>query len=480
MTDERGSGRRVGLLAAACAAVLAAGTAGCIPSQPLAEGEMDGYWQLREEAYERSRPAEPSPAAGLPAKWVVHRQDSLIWSTVSMVQAARKLRDGADDIAFSVSPRHTEVLAEVLRDARDAVEELGELARPQRAGDRRRWAGSLGGALARVERIVRRTTPEGARTASEHGAEQEGLPAEPVLRMLAQFLDERSDGALLAELGPQDAGRLREVLAHVVLKLGFAAAGKELPDDLRAAVARRMEAGKDTAALAGALGDLLAERLDDAPPASPDSDLQRTLKTVFEWTPRAVGVLEKLVLQWAKMRSVAVEFRRLDDRRVLAVTLRVREGQEVRVPQAVIFQPTIAFRGDSRIVVRPSAGPAGETVVAFEPLDGGAVEMRFGGILYGLVRLLALPLADARLREVRVFSGASAGRTLLNVAVFMEARGAGGDGRRVLVFQQVEQERIERSAFAAESVLRRKVQSFSYLTPRRRYSYVRVKEPRRP
>jgi hypothetical protein len=56
----------------------------------------------------------------------------------------------------------------------------------------------------------------------------------------------------------------------------------------------------------------------------------------------------------------------------------------------------------------------------------------------------------------------------------MEATAATGDPRRLMVFQDVRQEKLVREAFdlRTEQVARRQV--FNYLTPDRRYTYHRM------
>jgi len=170
----------------------------------------------------------------------------------------------------------------------------------------------------------------------------------------------------------------------------------------------------------------------------------------------------------------------------VAATLAVREGKEVRLQDMVMFQPVLAFRGTSRVTVVPKLPPTGETVVAFEPVAGeggegseaGGVEMRFEGFAWGLAKLLALPLADGRLREVRVFVGepGQADR-IVNVALVMEAKGGKGDPRRVLHFQDVRRRRMDRGPFQIRTVTERTEQVFNYLTPDKRYTFTRVKTP---
>jgi hypothetical protein len=115
--------------------------------------------------------------------------------------------------------------------------------------------------------------------------------------------------------------------------------------------------------------------------------------------------------------------------------------------------------------------------VRFRPAgDGGAVQLRFEGIAYVFARLLAMPLADGALREVRVKRSDSArGSSLLNVAVLMEAD-HGADPRRMIVYQDGREKTVRRSAFDARSLAVRTVRGFNYVTPDRRYVYLSLDE----
>jgi hypothetical protein len=127
--------------------------------------------------------------------------------------------------------------------------------------------------------------------------------------------------------------------------------------------------------------------------------------------------------------------------------------------------------------VIPNMQPADETVVLFEPLEGGAVEIRFEGFLWGMVKVFGFPLADSALREIRVaHSSPHEGWSVTNVAMFTQAVGKPRDPRRLLVFQDARLKEVRREALAVESVTVREEQDFSYFTPDRQYYYRRLKE----
>ena len=125
---------------------------------------------------------------------------------------------------------------------------------------------------------------------------------------------------------------------------------------------------------------------------------------------------------------------------------------------------------------RRDATDAGETVVAFNPVGEGAVELRFEGVVWGLVKLLALPLASGPIREVRVFTDTRAdGEQLVHVAVFSQAADGRGDPRRMIVVQDHRTKKLLREAFAVRSVTEKSETVVTYITPTRRYTYQRIK-----
>jgi len=435
---------------------------------------MDRWWLLQHDDWaDATRPEVRLGDTLVPTRWRIRQNPSLLWATVSLVRAADRLREGAEEISFSISPDHARLLADVLAQARGSLEGLGAMADPSGAADVKRWSEALAGVIVRGEEVVRLASSPARQ---QDDADAAAMAAGPLLQMVSLVLDERAEGELLAGLKPRDVGHVREVLAQVFLRAGFAVAGRRQPDDLRQEVAAAMAAGGDLRALERSLAEMLAERLRQSPPASGQSQLRKLVRAVTSYGPPALEVFEGLLRQWDRFESLEVEFRRHEGRGLLAVTVRVKDAQEVRLPQMVIMQPAIVFRGGCRIVVDPESPGTGETVVSFEPVEGGAVEVRFEGVLYGLVRVLALPLADAALREVRVATALrQAGRQMIHVAILMEARGQRGDPRRMLVFQDVRDKRLVREAFAVRSEVRRLEQSFHYVAPDRRYTYVRRK-----
>ena len=467
-------------------AVGAAATAGCIGSERLDPGDLDRWSALNADTVALGPCMCPEVAGRrLPKRWVFREHPSLVWSALSIARARERLQEEAEEIEVLISPVHARELADLMARGRESLEQMREVCEFEEEVDVQRWADGMATALAGIESVARTVVAGPAEAV--RGQEPLGASAAPVLDMLVQYLNQRTGGMLLADLPPEDLHRVRAILVQTALQVGLAAAGRRPPDGLREAVVEAMQTAEKPEDAKAPLADMLAGAVEQAPPASGGTGgLAGPVRAVLSYAPKALQALEMLARQWDRMDHVAFEFHKCKDEPIVAATLAVREGKEVRLQDMVMFQPVLAFRGTSRVTVVPKLPPTGETVVAFEPVAGeggegseaGGVEMRFEGLAWGLAKLLALPLADGRLREVRVFVGepGQADR-IVNVALVMEAKGGKGDPRRVLHFQDVRRRRMDRGPFQIRTVTERTEQVFNYLTPDKRYTFTRVKTP---
>lgn len=471
--SNHSNGFVVGVRPIAGAVVLAGILGGCIPSESIDAEQFGRYWTLTADPIGEAEPYRPGmDGTKLPARWTFERSDSVILSTITMVRGFDAVEEGAEEVTVSISPTHTRALEDVLAEIRRAVEDLGSLASFSAEWDPHRWADVLAGTLVRMETISRMS---GQGAGDESGGE--AAPAEPMLRMFTEYLNQQSGGGLLAGLEEDRSRRLRHMLAQVTLRLGFAAAGKELPDGLRDEALERLAGETRPAGAAGQLRELLLERMMQAPPAPKDSQLAGIVRSVLKWTPRALEVLEDLLGQWDRVDRMTIELRRWGDRPLLTGTLAVRPGREVRIRDVVMFQPAMVFTGTSRVTLLPETPGTGEVALLYDTNEG-EVELRFEGIVYALVRLFAFPLRSGRLREVRVFTGGDTARgELLAVRIFTEAGPRRSPERQLLFFQQVTRRRLERTALEIRQPIEKREQMFHYLTEDRRYTYRRVQTP---
>jgi hypothetical protein len=235
-----------------------------------------------------------------------------------------------------------------------------------------------------------------------------------------------------------------------------------------------MQGAAEPDALQHVLRRELAAALAEAPDAAPGSGLAALLEKVFRWTPPVLEVLAEVAGQWDRMGAMTLAVREAENGPLVALSLRTAPGKEVVLRDLYPLQPEIALRGAARITVQAEDPWTGETVVRFDPVgEGGAIEVRFEGLFYGLVRT-ALPVETAALRQVRVARGEVGGKDMTNVVLLLEALKDENDPRRVFALKDVQSEKRVRSVFQVESEVVRSEQTFTYLTPERQYTYERV------
>lgn len=459
-------------------AALLLSVSGCIPSTQLAEGELNRYWSMTDDPTPVAKYHQPTfGTRKLPARWIIRQKPSVVLSTISIVRAFDKMKAGAETIDFSISPTHIASLIDVIGEARTALKSLSELADSAASSDRAHWADTMGQVLVRIERIARSSSIDELGTGEDSSADPMGLPAGPIMEILAMYLNESTDGALLKDLRPDDVDRLRVVLAQVVLRLGFDIAGKQLSPDLRQQVVELMRQADRPEVLQSTLSNLLVEHADHAPPVAKEAQAKKILRVTSTWGTKALDIIEAFISQWDRIERIELEFRRFQNHTIIVATISILPGKQVRLADMMIFQPVLVFRGTTRIVVIPELPQTRDTVILFGDAQNGAVEMRFEGLLYGLAKLFAFPLSDARLREVRVFThSARRGYRIVNVSVLMEALGDKTDPRRLLVFQDVRKNRIVREAFTVRSIETKSEQIVNYFSSTRRYTYRRSKQ----
>jgi hypothetical protein len=293
------------------------------------------------------------------------------------------------------------------------------------------------------------------------------------------YLNEQTDRSLLEGLDPEEIHQVRTVMTQVALELGFAMGGKQPPEELREHVLVLMDESPSLAELKKSLAALLEEQIAVAPIGVQARRIQGMMDTLLTWSPKGLAMMQQFIDQWNKMREMQIELREENGRTIVSATLRVQPGQEVRLADVVTMQPRLVFRGESRITVLPDVPPAGISAFLFEPIsEDGGVQLRFEGIAYGLVRLLAIPLADSTLREIRFFNGSvTRGNELVHVEMLMEATGRHDDPRRALIVHNTSRWRMIRRPFALEKRSLGSTTLFHYITPDRHYSYTYEGEP---
>ena len=389
---------------------------GCIGSNELSKEELHEYWSLSVDPsadgpYYRPALGERS----LPGKWVIYQDDSIIRSTVSLVRAADALKeDDVEVIQFSIANVFTRTLQDILGESRQMIESLAVLRDSSSSQSQDEWAMTMASALMQVDRISTKSDRQKTQ------GEPVGLAAEPLLEMMAAYLDDLSGGDLLGDIDPGESDRLRSILTQLTMKLGFALAGREVGESMNEAVIGQLSDGSEMAPdqLAGALEKLLAEQISRAPVDSGRGDFARMLNLSLTWAPKVIEIINQFLDQWDKVQSIQLELLDTASGKTVAVTISVKPGEEIRLADVMILQPAMVFTGTIRIITLPGQSMTGELAILFKPSgDDSGVQLRFEGVLWSVAKLLAFPLADANLREVRVLSRTKkTGRQVIRVS----------------------------------------------------------------
>ena len=461
--------------------VASAVMAGCVPSYPVGKGDLDRYWLLTDMAT-GTRPATPKAAEGfrMPTRWVIRADDDPDRAGASITRAMAMLREGTDEIEFSVSGAHAAAIVTVLQDIRAGLDRLEEMIDTAGRSSKNEWAAALAAALVKAEAVSRPFTAEPGAPGPDPGrpAKPSHAAAQPMLHMITMYLNEQAQGGLLGELTTAEKRRLRDVLAGVMVQVGFEVAGKTATAQVRREVVEMMRSRGDLPTLQADLTGRLTERIAAAPPARSNGKRQ-IVHAALRWGPKVIGLMEAFLSQWDRMDSITVEMFARRGRTAIGATIAAKPGKPVRIADVVTGMPTIVLTGAARLIAQPDATGAGETVVSFESgKEGGAVEVHYEGATYAMVRMLAIPLASGPLREIRLsHSSPIEGEQLVNIAVLSEAADDKADPRRMIVVQHATVKRLVREAFDVRTVTDKSETVVNYITPRKRYTYLREKGP---
>ncbi len=445
---------------------------GCIHSKPVNNQQADQYWQLQPDIWPQAEPTMISLGGRkLPGRWVFHQEPDAIAAAGSIAEAVQKLREGQaqPSIDISVSPAHSEMIADSLADARRVILRLRKIAETGRSDRPDQWAEALADALMAVERFTRL---EGR---SDPGGKPADVAAGPAITMLTGLLHEWSDSELLAGMSPAEQQNLRLVATQAILRVGFSAANKAVPTGLAQQVVTVMQQAGNPMDLHKSLQKMLAGALLQTPQTPGDDPVEKIVQGSLKGLPVALRVFEVLLRQWGRMDYAEIEYRRFDGHAVVSMTFKTRPGKKLELKDLYFMQPDMSLRGTVRMTVMPYCPPAQSVSILFEPLEkGSAAHMELPGLGWRLVRLLVMPIASGDLRQISVWSGGNPTYNGINVALLMTVPDS-KDPRRLLAFNNLKQQELSRTiAEAGYKVLRREI-DVTYMTPERIYVYRNVK-----
>jgi len=429
---------------AAILVLLSLAATGCMTSRAAAPGEFDAQYQPLENAWPR---AEVQPIKigehTLPACYRIIYEPSNLVSMVSLSRAPQALQSGGETLEVLLSADVSKALAADLRNVADRLEDWGDSIEfyPTLLG-RQKWAKDTAAVLAVLYRFARGSEAIDPREALRgKTAESASAAVAPVVRSLVLMVMQDQDGR------PPPLDQLvkfpdrRSLAVEAVLGASFRLARLDLPPGAIDEVEEILLNGPPTALgvesrLVQKLLELRARAVEaEEPPIGP-----RT-RTALKVVPALLGLVAQMSDQWSKFYLTSITIGRIDGRTAVSLVADVRPGEVVRLDHIFPAAPAVTIEGRTRINIwTASAEGRDVTRVQFADERGGRVALRFENPLYAPLKLLAFPIEDYRLREIRVTTvNPRRHRTEQTFDLLLEATRPSPDQRRLLRVHSVRQ-----------------------------------------
>lgn len=448
---------------------------GCVHSRPM-NGRMNDYWRLHVDVWPEAS-SEPLALGdrSIPTKWVFVNPGDGAAPVNGVREAFETLRkgDAGSVIEVGISPCQWLVVADALHDAAEWIEQLRRIAPRERSGEANMWADTVADAIMSSERYLQMLIDESGTDGLNESPRSESS-ARALASMVVDMLDETSAGTLFGDMSPGERKNLRFVISQAMLRLAFASAGKTPPGQLAGEVIELVETTSDDRALRRRLRQTLLDALPQAPPAPQGDPISQIVRGSLRVMPVAMRVIEDLLRQWDRVEYSEFEYRRWNDQRIVSVTVKTKPQMVLKLKRLHFMQPDMTLRGHVRATIIPDSPTEQSLTILIEPLDDmSGANMAMSGVVWGLVRLMAIPVASGDLRQITVWSsGDNTIRTGLNVTLTMLADDA-RDPRRVMSVSHARNRGLKRRlGDVGYLVLLRQV-DFAYLTPRTIYHYSR-------
>ncbi|RPI64090.1 MAG: hypothetical protein EHM48_01435 [Planctomycetaceae bacterium] len=433
--------------------------AGCAKQMPSTPTEMDRYWYLQPSQWEESKP--PQMQAGgtkFPTRFVL-RHPSSPAATQAVCELSIPLSDG-----------RAKELSATMNQAAKAVRRLRDMERSHTRATSVHWAKMTADVLAAAEDMLRMSQAK----VNQSPATQPAGCKPSAVRRGAEYAGRHFNGVIPNNMSPEDVNRLRKIAAIIVVDVSFASVGyqppPELPDQVAAIMADAGGSSDMPARLEAALSHALATA---HPTPSRDQQIRGLVDTALGGMAMLFTVLGDFLSQWDAVDSLAMELRLAESQPIIAITVDVKPGRELKLAELSVFQPTVTFRGKSRLLFQPGAASPTDVALLFESL-GGDVHVGFDGIIYGLAKLFVMPLESGTLQELRISAMSDGmGQVTTDVAILMHADGDKQDARRILAVRYQHQTRLERGEFQIDIKDTQKNVRIIYVTPKRIYTMQR-------
>jgi hypothetical protein len=257
-------------------------------------------------------------------------------------------------------------------------------------------------------------------------------------------------------------------LSEVVLLASLRLTGRALSDDL---VDRVLRAERDSPRRLGMrrTRDILLEYFRATPPRfEPLRHTATDAAAGAQYLADGLENLRRMVHQWPRVNRLAFELRRYESHPVAVLEFDIRPGEQVVFSHLDLFAPDVIFRGQGRVEVQWNPAEGAGKVIRFESAGNSGVKLRFPAFPFVLARLLAFPLENAMLKEIRYQAREDGSGTILEV--MMEAVHGGSDPRRLLRIETTSTAILaDRPALPPRLDGRTKTQTVSFYNGRRRW-----------
>jgi len=406
---------------------------GCAQKRELTKSELDDLYRVAPPVWEKAaaRPLEVGRRT-LPHRWELRFEPSTIWSVISLHDAQRKLNAETGKIEFDISLKHARVVGRASRELASKLKSLSKSAsKTNFAGSETRWARRTAEILVAFHKLFTSINPERSKREDLDIEDSAAWLVIPLLETAYAVLVETEVAETFAE-DTEKFEQAEKTFYLAALKTAFGLIGAETPEGLEGEIFDVLWDKKSK----GRKERLVADALLEARRALPVEKGRKTLgsKTgkVAALASMVLDAASQLCFQWNKIDLVALDIRSLDNHKIVGIEINIKPGKKVVLKLPHIASPAITIQGKNRIIAQPDLNDTGRTEVVFASEEGGGVEIGFKGLVYFLSRIFFIPFDDARLKEIRVISGAQIPDTMKSTVMILMRATRKEDGRRII------------------------------------------------
>lgn len=447
------------------AGVLLAG--GCMQRQPMQSEQMDKLWQLSPPVWSQAESEPIKLAEGRAYSRIeIDYEPSPVWCIIALHELAVAPPEG-QTLRIPLSMVHARATADLMerlgRRTRDMVD-----AAAASEQNPRRWATATAQLLWQIHLLA-----AGVSQSSEarRHVTVDDTAAWVVLPLLEVIAGRQAGGPSLRGIWSEDLQVAEMRLSRVVLLISLRLTGKPASDELVETILKTQCEWLPETAVARMRDVLL--------------DYYRKTPRTFEPLPQTaadaslyaghfidgMNYIKRLIRQWPKVNRLAFEMHRFEGKPVMVLEFDIRPGEQVVFSGLDFFAPDIIFNGQGRVEIRPELPNGNGKIIRFYAVGGQGVQLRFSSLPFVLTRLLAFPLKDGVLREVRYSSPVGCHGHVLEV--LMETVGQEEEPRRLLRIEKCRSPLLQdRPGLPPRLIGRSSTSTFTYYDGRHRWHLI--------